>query len=406
MISSNHVTLVMFMCIVGLLVYRAAATADPTIEPFWGLPTLTSRTYAVNGQTQQDDNNLLQAQYYYSTNPTINQNMLYPGSVSNLQSAVQTVDQVTQKAMQPNLFSQIVAPPSSSTTQRVPSTMAPSTTKEPFCGSCSSTTTFPTYQVPGTQQSYLSPRQSSTGFSSYIKYNLPDEQNLALRPKDPLMMKESYCNPLSLASMVHPPASGSTTQEGFTSSSVTQSPSIVSEAVSPQYSKLWNTNKKESDTVVTSTLPIQTMATSIGNEPAFVNYDRYVFALQRDPLNGLGCPIRGDVPCTPCLPSQDPNSPTWFRPSSNPSTALRTGAINVIAGVTNVTSMQTAELVGRGTSKNTAGGVALPYPLSSPLSNTQLAQQAALESVNMGNSINQTVNYGSPYDTVTSTAFA
>jgi hypothetical protein len=67
--------------------------------------------------------------------------------------------------------------------------------------------------------------------------------------------------------------------------------------------------------------------------------------------------------------------------------------------------MQTAELAARGTTKNTFAGVAIPYPLDSPMANVQQAQQVALTDLNMGNSIGQTTAYSSPTNTVNTNIF-
>lgn len=370
MISSNYVTMLIFLCIFTLLIYRSTSQK----EPFINVP-MTSKINAVDPRTQTFDQVATNKQYGYARNPTINENVLYPGAIQNLQSAVSTVQNATLPAQNP--YSAIV-----------------NNTSEGFENPRNTT---PVFQVPGYQQSYLSPRQSSTGFSSFIRYNIPTEKNLAVRANDPLMMRDSYCNPVKLANMVQP------VKENFDNSDV-----VDGMAVSPQYAKLYKSNLESSNQVISNNLPITSMANSIGNEndPNIVNYNMYTFALQRDRLNGLGCPIRGDVPCTPCLSTPDPSSNTWFRPPVNPSTALRTGAINVIAGATNVTAMQTAELAARGTSKNTFAGVAIPYPIGSPMANLQQAQQAALTNLNMANDLSQTTSYSSPTNTVNTSIFA
>lgn len=357
--------MILFVCIFSLLIYRSTSQK----EPFINVP-LTSKINAVDARTQTFDQTATNRQYGYSRNPTINANVLYPGSLVNLQSAVSNVQDATLPAKNP--YTSIVR-------NQQDNGASP-----------------PVFQVPGYQQSHLSPRQSSTGFSSFIRYNIPDEKNMAVRANDPLMMKDSYCNPVKLANIVQP------VKEQYTET-ISGTP-----AVSPQYDQLYKDNLASSNQVISNNLPITSMANSIGNEndPAIVNYNMYTFALQRDRLNGLGCPIRGDVPCTPCLSTPDPSSTTWFRPPVNPSTALRTGAINVIAGATNVTAMQTAELAARGTSKNTFAGVAIPYPIGSPMANIQQAQQTALTNLNMGNSISQTTDYSSPTNTVNTSIFA
>ena len=46
----------------------------------------------------------------------------------------------------------------------------------------------------------------------------------------------------------------------------------------------------------------------------YVNSERLIFSLQKNRLQGLGDPIRGDLPIIPCNPNSNPNSNVWFRP--------------------------------------------------------------------------------------------
>lgn len=373
MISSNHVTMALFLTIFSLMVYRAAAKKE-VIENWWGLSApFSPRVFAVDGQTGQDSPALLQQQLNaVNTNPAINQNMITPNELPHLVSAI-NVTQLSNRLPANNLYNPYIQQ------------------KESFQGVRKE---VPTFQVPGQQQSYLSPRQISTGLNSYIRYNIPDEKNLAARPNDPLMMKDSSCNcnPMDMAAMVEP------VKERFQSG-------LVGSAT-PDYNQQLQQNATTSKEAVTSTLPISSMATSVGNDQV-VNYNRLVFALQRDPTNGLGCPIRGDLPCVPCLSQPDPNSPVWFRPSKNPATALRSGAIQVIAGVNNVTAQDTAEVQLRSSQfQNTFAGVANPYPLGSPMQNLQTAQRTALSDVNMSTQYQAVVNNTIPDNTISLTTFA
>jgi hypothetical protein len=178
-----------------------------------------------------------------------------------------------------------------------------------------------------------------------------------------------------------------------------------------EYNKMYQAQKKQGDEVAQK-LPVTTMNTSVGgdnnNDTFFFPSDRFIFALQKNRLQAFGDPIRGDLPCVPCNPSSDPSSNIWFRPSVTPANSLRTGAINVIAGVGNVTSQQTAEVQMRsiGGAKDTFGGVALSVPDRTPVANIQALQQAAVDRVNMGNSINLQVDqvHGAP-STVNTTTF-
>lgn len=388
MISTNQVTMAIFLCIFSLLVYRAAGGVQTSEGFLLGFP-MSSKPFAINGQTGHSDNCLLTSQWYNSTsnNPVINTKMITPDEVKELQAGLSTIQrnsmaQINSMAPrngQQNIYSSIVKPSNE--------------------GYCDGRTSIPTYEVPGYRQSYLSPRQSSTGFQSYIKYNIPEEKNLAVRSNDPLMMKESYCNPVKLANIVQP------MKEGFTSSSLSPNGDV-----SVQYNKLQQQNQQSAPTTVLNELPIQSMATSIGGDAvAQVNYDRPIYASLRSRLQAQGDYIRGDVPCNPCLPNQDPNSNINFRPSVNPSIDLNAGAMLVMGGFGgNNTAYQVAALsTASSGGKNTFSGVSLPYPTDTAQNNLQLAQQLAYSGSNMGNNFDGVAMQGSnPYSTVNYSSFA
>lgn len=379
-----------FLCIFSLLVYRAAGGVQTSEGFLLGFP-MSSKTFAINGQTGQSDNCLLSSQWYHSTNPVVNTNMIRPDEVSQLQaglSSIQRNSMASLNSMAPrngqaqNIYSSIVKP-----------------SNEGYCAG-GARTSVPTYEVPGYRQSYLSPRQSSTGFQSYIRYNIPEEKNLAVRSNDPLMMKESYCNPVQLANIVQP------VKEGFTSSSLSPNGDV-----SVQYNKLQQQNQQSASTTVLNELPIQSMATSIGGDAvAQFNYDRPVYAALRSRLQAQGDYIRGDVPCTPCLPTTlDASSCINFRPSVNPSIDLNAGAMGVMGGFGgNSSAFQTAELMSRSSGgKNTFSGVALPYPTDTTQNNLQLAQQIALSGTDMGNQFAGVASQASsPYESVSYSSFA
>ena len=378
-----------FLCIFSLLVYRAAGGVQTSEGFLLGFP-MAPVTEAINGQTGQSDNCLLSSQWYASTNPIVNTNMIRPDEVSQLQAGLSTIQrnsmaQINSMAprdgKQENIYSRIVKP-----------------SNEGYCAG-GARTSVPTYEVPGYRQSYLSPRQSSTGLQSYIRYNIPDEKNLAVRSNDPLMMKESYCNPVQLANIVQP------VKEGFTSSSLSPNGDV-----SVQYNKLQQQNQQTSSTTVLNELPIQSMATSIGgDDPAIVNYSRNIYASRRSRLAGNADKIRGDVWCTPCLPNQDPSSFIAFRPSVNPSVDLSAGAMGVMGGFGgNTTAYQTAEFMSRSSGgQNTFSGVALPYPTDTAQNNLQVAQQVALSGTDMGNQFAGVASQASsPYESVTFSSFA
>jgi hypothetical protein len=247
----------------------------------------------------------------------------------------------------------------------------------------------PTYTVPGTYQSYLSPRFSPSGYNSYVKYSLPEEKYLANRPNDPLTMADRVERPVL--------------RENYDNSDKFEGNTPY------QYDEIYEKQKKQGNDVANK-LPVPTMASGMSAQDApnmYTNYDRFIFSLQRNRLQGLGDPIRGDLPCVPCNPSSDSSSNVWFRPSVNVATNLRAGAINVIAGVGNVTSQQTAELQMRslGGAKDTFAGVALPTPINTPVNNLQAIQQAQINNLNMGNSIQLSADRNNPVSSVDTTSY-
>jgi hypothetical protein len=216
-----------------------------------------------------------------------------------------------------------------------------------------------------------------------VKYELPAEPYLANRPNDPLMMANRV----------------EKQRENYEPSFQGQSPQVQKQ----MYDQL----QKQGDESV-SKLPIASMNMMNVNEKPDIywNTDRFIFALQKNRLFSQGDPIRGDVPCVPCNPSSDPQSNVWFRPSVNPANALRAGAINVIAGVGNVTAQQTAELQMRATggTKSTFGGVNLNIPTNTPVSNLEALKTA--QYLNMGNSIQLQTDQINPPSFVQTTTFA
>ena len=117
-----------------------------------------------------------------------------------------------------------------------------------------------------------------------------------------------------------------------------------------------------------SQIPISDMTTmdSLGDVRQTVMFDRYIMANRNKKSQGLGCPIRGDLPITPNYCKQ---SERWFQPAANPSLDLNPGAINVLAGVNNETSRNLAQLIyhDSGNSDTTLGGIDMASEFASPL---------------------------------------
>lgn len=200
----------------------------------------------------------------------------------------------------------------------------------------------PVVTVPGTAQSPLTPRFSSTGYGANITYNLPEMKNLALEPTNPLQM-----SPLQYAKIVETGeiAETPTIREGFTS---TGHPSHVPHMKkkgdsSSQYSALQR-SQQEFGEDNSAALPVQSMTSSTGGEEVPIVMDRFIVATMKSRLYGKGDPIRGDLAIVPILPNADPNSGTWFRPSVNPALDLNQGSLSVIAGAFNDTGRALAQL--------------------------------------------------------------
>jgi len=372
--NSNRTFVLILLVVIALLFYRVSS--GETIENFWGgLPMFSPAVDVIDQNTGLSVSQNNQNQLYVNPNPLINTSLLSSAQKATLTESLAPPGSASYQKYQ----STLPQPPKSASTEYYSSPSAPA----------GRTMIPPTFTVPGTYQSYLSPRFNSEGYNSFVRYNLPNEKHLANRPNDPLMM----------ADVVEKPR----IREGFETTFTGNTPY--------QYNEIYDKQKRQGDEVANK-LPVNTMTTNASasagqDKNFFTTYDRFIFSLQRNRLQGQGDAIRGDVPVVPCNPSNNPYSNVWFRPSVNPSTSLRSGAINVIAGVGNVTAQQTAELQMRslGGAKDTFAGVALNVPDNTPVSNLEAAQQAQWNRLNMGNSFDLTVDRTDPVSTVSTTSF-
>lgn len=367
MSADNKIVICVLLVICALLTYRVSTGHPALIENFWGtLPSFIAQTDVVNNQGFSVPKNN-QSQLYVNANPLINTSIL---SNNDKQLLADSLSSPSSPAFQ-SYLSQIHSP--NAQTNPIDTTEY---YKDPLQDGP------PVFTVPGNYQSLLSPRFSADGYRSYVKYDLPAEPYMANRPDDPLMMAHRV----------------EKQRENY-------EPSFQGQSVQTQ-TQMYDQLKNQGDEVV-SKLPIASMNMMNVNEKPDIywNTDRFIFALQKNRLYAHGDPIRGDVPCVPCNPSSDPQSNVWFRPSVTPANALRTGAINVIAGVGNVTSQQTAELQMRATggTKDTFGGVALNIPTNTPVANLQALKNS--EYLNMGNSIQMQVDHVNPPSFVQTTTF-
>jgi len=374
MTNNNKIIICVLVVVCALLTYRMSSGHPTIIENFWGtLPTFVASTDVVNSKGYSIPQNN-QSQLHFNPNPFINTSILSETNKQLLSNSLAPVSSSQYKQ-----YATAIQQPSSrrnpiDTTEYYDDTANDENANGP-----------PVFTVPGTYQSQLSPRFSPQGYSSYVKYELPEEKYLANRPNDPLMMANMIENrPI---------------KESYGSNNYFQGEEPTKQKT--EYDAL----KKQGDEVAAK-LPLTTMNMLNTNEKPdiYYNVDRFIFALQRNRLQGLGDPIRGDIPCVPCNPSSNPDSNVWFRPSVTPATSLRSGAINVIAGVGNVTSQQTAELQMRslGGSKDTFGGVSLTIPQNTPISNLQALQNA---NINMNNNFQLRADQTNPISTVQTTSF-
>jgi len=378
MVNTNRTVLICVVLLCAFAVYKVSSGDAPIIEYFWGLPNMQVAVDTVDQSGYSAPRNN-QSQLGWDQNPYVNTSMMSTPAKESLMSSL--------------------APPGSEARDKYLSSMQlPGRTRfsndsAEFYSGCGggpqmSQPSPPTYTVPGTYQSALSPRFNSEGYNSYVKYSLPDEKYLGNRPNDPLMMADVVEKPVIREEYTGSPKfSGNTPYE---------------------FNEIYDKQKKQGDEVA-SKLPVPTMGSGQSKDlpSSYWTADRFIFSLQRSHLFGAGDPIRGDLPCVPCYSSPNPSDNVWFRPSVNVARDLRAGAINVIAGAGNPTALQTSELQVRGSggAKDTFGGVALVVPPNTPVGNILAAQQAQVSRLNMGNQIQLTADVQQPLSSVSTTSF-
>lgn len=412
MASSNSFVFFMVLLVITFVMYKAASGHPNLIENWgWTMVAMNSNVNSVQNGASKPGNN--QQQQFYNTNQFINTNLLNPSQTN-----------IVSQSLNPTIgTSQVNASMAREEVKTNPALQAASLYEnyqsnkdvgnEPVAG-------FPVYTVPGTYQADLSPRFNSVGLNSFVKYNLPAEENLASYAKDPLTMNpprttstEGYCGggscgmpqrqsarsesyaPMDLANMVEKPV----VREDFKS---IESSNTADQAKMRQ--KLAEMGAKVADK-----LPVQPMSGSHPNdkEPIYYNADRYIFALQKSRLYGQADFIRGDIPIVPTLPNSDTSSNVWFRPSVIPRTDLNAGALGVIGGTYNTTQQQLLELMARssGGSRPVINGVSAD-PINTPVNTLNNNQLSKLGSISQSNQLSQQVNSVNPPNLVRTTAFA
>lgn len=379
---NKNIVIITLLSILSLLCYKIASTQADTVENFWGLSnTLIAKQDIVdqNGFSVPGNN---QAQLCYNANPYINTNIM-------AKNDVQTLQQSLAPPGSPNFQNYLtqtgqVEGGNNNIDKRV-NFADNDFSNEPYCGSCSSGSQRRsqgpvTYTVPGTYDSYLSPRFNPNGLEGYIRYNIPEEKNLGSEANNPLMVANSVQQP-QIREEYHSKGQMKNAQHGL------EHGGKFNGDTPRQYDQMYD---ELSGSQNVSKLPVASMNNAIGDEKNnefFVNSERLIFALNRSRLQAQGDFIRGDLPVVPYNPNSDPGSGVWFRPSVSPSIDLRAGAMNVIAGVGNVTAQQTSELQMRATGgqNDTFGGVPLVVPDSTAVGRIGQYQQQQLNNINMGN---------------------
>ena len=233
--------------------------------------------------------------------------------------------------------------------------------KEEYCSDCDQKPNAGFYTVPGQYQPYLSPRMNSAGLNSYVRYQLPSEDYQANYPTDPFTIANSFEKPQMKEDYKAPTTSKAT--------------------------EIGHHKKLDSKSVKGLELPTQNDMTNTGasskdlKDGFYVNSERLIFSLQKNRLQGLGDPIRGDLPIIPCNPNSNPNSNVWFRPAAQPQSMLNGGAMNVLGGTGNTTAQQLSQLMSNagGGFNNTYG--ATPFTVSG---DTVVGQALEKATINMG----------------------
>ena len=225
------------------------------------------------------------------------------------------------------------------------------------------------YTVPGTFQANIAPRMFSGDYGANITYNLPSKSNLAV-PDTPIQhansvgkfnIKEDYGSPVSCGKggdSLSYHGGAPLIQPGFAGGN-------YNETIKKSYEGKGNIKYSHNNLEVN--LPVGDMTSfksgegGVNTESEPIVYDRYMFANVGSRLRSQGDPIRGDLPIVP-------NNCGWFNPSVQPNIDLQQGALNVMAGTTNETAQQLADMIytTSGNYKTAIGGVNMKGLLGNP----------------------------------------
>jgi hypothetical protein len=178
-------------------------------------------------------------------------------------------------------------------------------------------------------QGLLSPRMDGMfQGGANIKYNMPSYDNLAV-PHDSLAMAD-----MAEAKYGNSHENYSSCGKGGGSQSTDNMSNFDS-----QMDDIYNsdhTTKSVGDMVAVGDM---TTINSLGELDTPIIFDRFICSTAKSNSYALGCPIRGDLPIPHCTTGN------WFNVFPVASRDLNPGAINVIAGNTNETSTEMAELM-------------------------------------------------------------
>lgn len=189
--------------------------------------------------------------------------------------------------------------------------------------------------IHGNYQAMLNPRQAGmVDYGASIRYKFPEQK---YRADD--MGSLSAPTPTSQQNIIVEKFCGSCGMEGYCGpngcNNGPMSNQVPSSFAQPSYAQQQN----QMDSVQSSDqIPVYNQGAmdvdALGQasmQP--VVYDRYVYANQKNRLQGLGDPIRGDLPISPIERG-------WFTPSAQPQTMLRDSALVVMGGAENDTTRE------------------------------------------------------------------
>ena len=204
-------------------------------------------------------------------------------------------------------------------------------------------------------QAQLSPRFSNTDYGANIRYNLPNENNLASRQNDPLMMgnvvREGFETPVTCGA-------------GGAGTSFMAQPVMKSGFATGNFNEVTNDSRSSIEPQTVDQIPVGDMTTvsPTGEMEQTIVYDRMIVANRNSRLRSQGDWIRGDLPI--CK-----NETGWFQVSANPVLDLNQGALNALAGPDNGVTQEMTAFMNNSIGTTTVAGM--------DLSNQQLASIGA-----------------------------